>query len=145
MYTYKLLVITFFEQLCGLLVSSELVTAEYEISRSEISIIIQVLVLSLWNLLLMVWLDHLKPSPVPAGFCAWSSALSNSFEIYSPNMGLLHKYSFFWTKKILRDWEISYVYCFPWICPDCDCTIMDAVRTGVSHASFFLVSHQYLI
>jgi hypothetical protein len=41
-----LLVITMFKQLCGLLVSSELVTAD-EIKRSEINIIIQVLVLSL--------------------------------------------------------------------------------------------------
>ncbi|MCI26259.1 dolichol kinase [Trifolium medium] len=40
------MVITMFKQLCGLLVSSELVTAD-EIKRSEINIIIQGLVLGL--------------------------------------------------------------------------------------------------
>jgi hypothetical protein len=139
-----LLVITMFKQLCGLLVSSELVTAD-EIKRSEINIIIQVLVLSLWVFLLLILLDQLTLSAVSAGACAWSSAISSSFEVYSPNMGVVYKYNLFYTKKISWDWEIPNIYCFPWICPHCYCTIMDAVRTGVWYASFFLVWHPYLI
>ncbi|KAG4915512.1 hypothetical protein JHK87_053069 [Glycine soja] len=34
------------------------------------------------------------PSCASIGTCAWSSAVSNSFEIYSPNMGVVYKYSF---------------------------------------------------
>lgn len=137
-----LLVITLFKQLCGLLVSSELATAD-DIKRSEINIIIQVLVVSLWNFL--VNRTARKSFAVTAGACAWSSAISDSFEVYSPNMGVVYKYILFWTKEILWDWEIPYIFCFPWICPHCDCTIMDAVRTRVSHASLFMVWHRYLI